>query len=214
MIDEPRAPPPPLDFRDIEAKYSQHDGDLRRFRKGYFQTPDGKLLAILVRPPESVTGYAQNRALLDGIKAEIERLKPQSYDPKLKIGFDGEVGSVVEEQEALVADLASSTVIVIVFVLLALWIYFRRWSAIAAIFGSLVVGCAVLAALTLLPVVMAGLHGILDWPRPLAALDSLRAGRAGRRGHRRVPLAGDPTGPHRLGHQDTGRQCPSPRLLG
>jgi predicted RND superfamily exporter protein len=143
MIDEPRAPPPPLDFRDIEAKYSQHDGDLKRFRKGYFQTPDGKLLAILVRPPESVTGYAQNRALLDGIKAEIERLKPQSYDPKLKIGFDGEVGSVVEEQEALVADLASSTVIVIVFVLLALWIYFRRWSAIAAIFGSLVVGCAV-----------------------------------------------------------------------
>ncbi len=143
MIDDPRAPPPPLDFRDIEAKYSQHDGDLKRFRKGYFQTPDGKLLAILVRPPESVTGYAQNRALLDGIKAEIERLKPQSYDPKLKIGFDGEVGSVVEEQEALVADLASSTVIVIVFVLLALWIYFRRWSAIAAIFGSLVVGCAV-----------------------------------------------------------------------
>jgi predicted RND superfamily exporter protein len=50
---------------------------------------------------------------------------------------------VVEEQEALVADLASSTVLVIVFVLLALWIYFRRWGAILAIFGSLTVGCAV-----------------------------------------------------------------------
>jgi len=143
MIDEPRTAPPPLDFSDIEAKYSQHDGALKRFRKGYFQTPDGKLLAILVRPPESVTGYSENRALLDGIKFEIERLKPKSYDPKLEIGFDGEVGSVVEEQEALVADLALSTVIVIVFVLLALWIYFRRWSAIAAIFGSLAVGCAV-----------------------------------------------------------------------
>src|SRR5712664_1734619 len=36
LIDEPRTAAPPLDFGDIEAKYSQHDGDLKRFRKGYF----------------------------------------------------------------------------------------------------------------------------------------------------------------------------------
>jgi uncharacterized membrane protein YdfJ with MMPL/SSD domain len=141
--DEGQAPAPPLELGDIGGKYSRQEGDLSRFRNGYFQTPDGKLLAILVRPPESATGYEKNRALWDGVKAEIERLRPNAFDRQLKIGFDGEVATLVEEQEALVADLASSTVIVIVFVLLALWIYFRRWAALAAIFGSLAVGCAV-----------------------------------------------------------------------
>ena len=143
MVEETQTPPPPLDFKDIEAKYSQQEGALSRFRKGYFQTPDGKLLALLVRPPESATGYEMNRALLDGVKAEIDLLKPNSYDPKMRIGYDGEVATLVEEQEALIADLASSTIIVIVFVLLVLWIYFRRWAAMMAIFGSLAVGCAV-----------------------------------------------------------------------
>ena len=141
--DEGQAPAPPLELGDIGGKYSRQEGDLSRFRNGYFQTPDGKLLAILVRPPESATGYEKNRALWDGVKAEIEGLRPNAFDRQLKIGFDGEVATLVEEQEALVADLASSTVIVIVFVLLALWIYFRRWAALAAIFGSLAVGCAV-----------------------------------------------------------------------
>src|SRR5260370_33471970 len=43
MIDEPRAPAPPLDLSDIEATYSQHDGELQRCRNRYFQTPDQKL---------------------------------------------------------------------------------------------------------------------------------------------------------------------------
>jgi predicted RND superfamily exporter protein len=38
--------------------------------------------------------------------------------------------------------LASSTVLVVAFVLLALWIYFRSWAAISAILASLIVGCA------------------------------------------------------------------------
>jgi uncharacterized protein len=143
LVEQTQTSAPPLDFKDIEAKYSQQESALSRFRKGYFQTPDGKLLALLVRPPESATGYGVNRALLDGVKAEIDMLKPHSYDPKMKIGYDGEVATLVEEQEALIADLASSTIIVIVFVLLVLWIYFRRWAAMTAIFGSLAVGCAV-----------------------------------------------------------------------
>jgi len=38
-----------------------------------------------------------------------------------------------------------------------------------ALGGLMVVGCAILAALTFLPVIMAGLAPLLDWPRPLAA---------------------------------------------
>jgi hypothetical protein len=40
------------------------------------------------------------------------------------------------------ADLALSTVVVVALVLLVLWVYFRRWTAILAISGALAAGCA------------------------------------------------------------------------
>lgn len=150
-VEEPGAKkeaPPSLDFHDIEAKYGHTREELTHFRNGYFQTPDGKLLAILVRPPEAATGYEFNKKLLDTARRLVAELDPKKYDPTLKVGYDSEVTSLVEEQEALVADLASSTAVVVVMVLAVLFLYFRRWKAIGAILGSLAVGCAVTFALS------------------------------------------------------------------
>jgi len=142
LVEEEREPPPPLEFGDIEAKYADNQRS-SNFRRGYFQTPDGRLLALLVRPPESGTGYPFNKSLWEAVKREVQRLNPRRYDPNVQVGYDGEVAALVEEQEALVADLASSTVMVLSLVFAALWIYFRSWTAIAAIVGALAAGCAV-----------------------------------------------------------------------
>ena len=143
LLDEERDPPPPLDFSDIEAKYQDDQRQLSRFRKGYFQTPDGHLLAMIIRPPEAGTGYQFNKSLWEAVKREVQQLDPHLYDSSMKVGYDGDLAGIVEEQEALVEDLASSTLVVVTLVLGALWIYFRRWAAIVAILGALVVGCAV-----------------------------------------------------------------------
>lgn len=135
-------PPPPLDFSDIEKKYGAVTGALEQFRRGYFQTPDGKLLVMLVRAPESATGLGANRRVLDAVKAEIDALQPKRYDPTIRVGYDGEVATLVEEQAALESDLISSTVVVLVLVLAVLYAYFRRWTAILSILGALAVGCA------------------------------------------------------------------------
>ncbi len=140
--EEDLGPAPALDFSDIEAKYGAVNGALSQFRKGYFQTPDGRLLVILVRPPESATGLEANRRLLDTVRAEVEALRPPTYDPSIQVGYASEVAALVEEQAALVGDLALSTTIVLALVLLVLWIYFRRWTAILAISGALAAGCA------------------------------------------------------------------------
>ncbi|HEX8910261.1 MAG TPA: MMPL family transporter, partial [Anaeromyxobacteraceae bacterium] len=144
LDDEARdlGPAPPLDFSDIEQKYGAVTGAFSQFRKGYFQTPDGKLLVLLVRPPESATGLAANQRVLDAVRGEVEALHPRTYDPTLRVGYDGEVGTLVEEQAALEADLLSSTVVVLVLVLAALYFYFRRWTAMLSILGALAVGCA------------------------------------------------------------------------
>jgi uncharacterized protein len=143
-------PPPPLEFGDIQAKYGAVNGALSQFRKGYFQTPDGKLLVLLVRPPEAATGLGANRRLLDAVKAEVEALGPKKYDPTIRIGYDGEVAALVEEQAALEADLLESTIVVLVLVLLVIYLYFRRWTAILSIFGALAVGTSVTFGLSYL----------------------------------------------------------------
>ncbi|WP_224369533.1 efflux RND transporter permease subunit [Hyalangium versicolor] len=143
MVDLLGEPAPPLDFRDIASHYGGGFASTERFRGGYFQSPDGKLLVLLVRPPESNTGYAFNHTFLERVRAEVAALNPHAYDPSLRVGYSGEVTTLTEEQEALQQDLLSSGALVIAGVLLVLWLYFRRWRALAAICGSLAVGCAV-----------------------------------------------------------------------
>jgi len=139
--DDP-GPSPPLDFSDIEKKYEAATGLLANFRNGYYQTPDGHILVILIHPPEVVGGYEANKKLVHAVKAAVAAAEPTRYDPSVRVGYDGEVSSLLEEQDALVADLASSTGVVIVFVLGVLWLFYRRWRAIYAICGALLVGCA------------------------------------------------------------------------
>jgi uncharacterized membrane protein YdfJ with MMPL/SSD domain len=136
------AQPPAVDFKDLEAKYGVLAGGAGRFRNGYYQTRDGKLLVLQVRAPEAGTGLDSNRRLLEAVRTEVERLNPAAYDPSLQVGYSGAVAELVEEQSALVSDLAASTAVVTVLVLLALWAFFRRWTALAAVLGSLSAGCA------------------------------------------------------------------------
>ena len=110
--DDP-GPAPALDFDDIAQKYGAVNGALSQFRKGYFQTPDGHLLVLLVRPPESATGLGANQRVLDAVKKEVQALQPTRYDASMKVGYDGEVATLVEEQAALEADLVSSTAVVV-----------------------------------------------------------------------------------------------------
>ncbi|HMK74303.1 MAG TPA: MMPL family transporter [Myxococcaceae bacterium] len=146
--DEERAKekPPPLDFSDLEAKYGIQGAD--QFRDGYFQTPDGRLLALLVAPSEQTSGYEGNKRFTDLVRTVIGALEPARYDPTLKIGFTGEVEAPLEEQESLLSDLASSTAVVLVLVFTALYLFYRRWVPIVALAASLTVGTAVTFALS------------------------------------------------------------------
>ena len=141
LDDEEDPTPPPLEFDDIEKRYGEAKA-LGHFRNGYFQTPDGHILVLLVRPPESVTGLEANRRLVDAVKAQVEAADPERFDPSAQVGLGGDVATLVQEQEALAADLLSSVVVVLALVLVALWLYFRRWTAILSILGALAVGCA------------------------------------------------------------------------
>ncbi|NBD09626.1 MULTISPECIES: RND family transporter [Corallococcus] len=116
---------------------------VERFKNGYFQSADGKRVVLLIRPPEATTGYAFNHALLERVRAEAQALSAGFPGAPSRIGYDGEVATMTEEQASLRQDLVVSGMLVLGGVSLVLWLYFRRWRAIAALVGSLAVGCAV-----------------------------------------------------------------------
>jgi uncharacterized protein len=138
--EKPAETAPSLDFMDLETKYGIQNPD--QFRDGYYQTPDGRLLALLVAPSEKVHGFEASKHFVDRVRAVVKALDPRRYDPTLRVGFTGEVVAPLEEQESLVSDLASSTVVVLVFVFTALYLFYRRWAPIFALLGALTVGTA------------------------------------------------------------------------
>ena len=138
--EKPVSVAPSLDFSDLEAKYGIQSPD--QFRDGYYQTPDGHLLALLVGPSEKVHGFDASKRFVERARAEVKALNPAKYDKSLRVGFTGEVVAPLEEQESLVSDLASSTAVVLVFVFLALYLFYRRWAPILALLGALTVGTA------------------------------------------------------------------------
>jgi predicted RND superfamily exporter protein len=140
---DPESQPPPLDFSDLESRYGGPGRSGARFPDGYYQSRDGRLLVIQVRAPEASTGLHANEKLLRAVQKQVALLDPPSYDSRLRVGYSGEVAELVEEQAALVSDLAASTALVTALVLLVLWVFFRRWSSVAALLLSLFTGCAI-----------------------------------------------------------------------
>jgi hypothetical protein len=153
-FEQRRANPLVVDLEDESPSAARSDGpppevslppelaQAARFRDGRFQTPDGRLLVLQVRPPDASTEAGRNARLLEAVQREVAALGPAGYHPSLRVGYCGEVAELVEEQAALVADLASSTVAVLLLVVLALYLYFRSWTVLAALFAALGAGCA------------------------------------------------------------------------
>ena len=141
--DAEMGPPPRVELAELEGKYESELGGGTVFRDGYYQTPDGKLALVEVRPPQAALGLKKNRELLNAVKTIVASLNPRSFDPTLEVGYSGDIAELVEEQESLISDLALSTAIVVAGVLLVLWFYYRLWVAVLAVLGPLAVGCAI-----------------------------------------------------------------------
>ena len=133
-------PEPNLNFRALQAKYESKISSYSRFTDGYYATPDGKIRVLIANLPGKLSGIDGAHKLRDAIDQAVAELKPKSYAPDLEVKFTGGVQNLIEEQAALVADLALSTVIVTILVTLAMLLYYKSFRATAALVGSLFMG--------------------------------------------------------------------------
>ncbi len=123
-------------------------GRLDHFVDGYLAGDGGHTLVLNVHPPTAGASLEFNQELFGAVDAEVKKLDPKSFHPSLVIGYSGEVRSVIEAQEALVRDLVLSSVLVLLAVGAALFIFYRSLWAIPLLVGPLVTGTALTFAIS------------------------------------------------------------------
>ena len=143
IFSETDIPEPKFNFETLRHKYDSKVSTFTRFPDGYYATADEHKRAVLVYVP----GKSSDIVLAKTVKAKIEsiilELKPQSYAPDLEIHYTGGVENVLEEHEALIADLELSTTIVVLLVSAAMFLYFRSVRATIVAVLSVTLGAAI-----------------------------------------------------------------------
>jgi hypothetical protein len=136
LLDED-APPPPLDFDDLQKKYDLRTTTSHRFEDDHFANSEQHAALLLIEVGEFDTGRAHSGVLLARVKSDVAELHPESYAPGLRVGFTSDVAINTEETQALVADLLLSSVVVIVLVIAVIVLYYEWWRSIVILLPPL-----------------------------------------------------------------------------
>jgi predicted RND superfamily exporter protein len=145
-------PPPPLDFSDLRAKYERRSPVGSVSPSGRFSSATKHLSLLLIESGSFSTGAAQSRALLHRVRADIAAVGgTEHHAPGMRLGFSGEVATAAEEISALEADLAKSSILVVLAVLGVIFLYFRWWPSVIAAGLPLMVATLTTFALVQIP---------------------------------------------------------------
>jgi predicted RND superfamily exporter protein len=150
LLDD-KEPAPPLDFSDIEKKYSSALGG-SALEGTRFSSKKLGVTLMLIEVGGFSTSAAQSSALIDKVRADMKALGgTDHYAPGMRVGFTGDVAISAEETAALVDDLTLSSGLVVFTVLAAIVLFYGWGRAVPALFLPLAVGTVYAFALASLP---------------------------------------------------------------
>lgn len=130
-------PEPEMDFRALRTRYERQAQGYAHFPGGFFATPDETKRVILIDAAGKALGIDGVKRLKSKVEQTIANLKPKTFAPDLEIHYTGSVQEMIEEQDALMEDLAVSTIAVLVLVSLAMLVFFQSFWATCALVLSL-----------------------------------------------------------------------------
>ena len=120
-----------FDISDIENKYKKDKESYDKYIDGYYTGEKGRLLVMLVKPTGTATDVVSIEKLINDITASLEKLDPKSYAPDMKYGFAGSFKMGAEEFQTLKKDILGTALLCATLVALAIFVFFRRFRAVA-----------------------------------------------------------------------------------
>jgi predicted RND superfamily exporter protein len=119
----------------VERETASYD----RFQNGFLETSDGHTVVAVLWLSGSEVDMGPSTRLLSAVETEAARLKPQ-FPPELRVAFTGDVANLIEEHDAILADLSLSSVLVFVLVGLLIVGYFRSPRSVLVVLTGVVPG--------------------------------------------------------------------------
>jgi uncharacterized protein len=126
LVDLEDKGPVEFDISDIEKKYAGKTDLIERFPNDYFENKDGTQNVVLIRQEGLGFGINKNKELAELAERAVAKLNPARYHPEMQIGMGGEVRNLIDEQQALLADLITATAICFVLLGVVVIGYYRR----------------------------------------------------------------------------------------
>jgi predicted RND superfamily exporter protein len=127
------APPPPIDFTDIEKKYS--GGANQRLSGGdelYYLDEQEKLVVLMLKPKGSSADLSYAKKVVSQVEDFLAQQDFSKYGPQFKTAVTGTFKKKIDHQRVITADLGRSSGIAMVLLVLYLVFHFR--SALSVVF--------------------------------------------------------------------------------
>ena len=99
----------------------------------YFEADEGRVVVIKARPTRGTTDPAFNKALLEGVAADIAAAAPERFHPELKVSVEGAYVKRQKDVNSVAGDAASGTTVAAILLILSVGLYFRRVRAVPLI---------------------------------------------------------------------------------
>jgi predicted RND superfamily exporter protein len=148
LADEADPPPAVLNIDEVILRIRAAYTRLDRFPDGYLAGEGGHTLVMLLSPPGAAVSLEDDQRIFNAVDSRVKELNPKSFHPSIEIGYGGEIRGVIEAQEALVRDLAVSSVLTLTAVSLALILYYRTIRSVPLLVAPLFTGVALTFALS------------------------------------------------------------------
>lgn len=143
LEDEEAAQPKPDELEErLDRELRAND----RFPTGFFETPGGKRVVMLVQLAGKETELDPTLRLVAAVQKEVDAMKP-SYPKDQVVAFNGELANIIEEHDAIVADIALSSLVVFLLVGGVILLYFRSVRGLLTVLFALVPGLIVTFAI-------------------------------------------------------------------
>jgi predicted RND superfamily exporter protein len=135
-----------LTREEIERRY----GASAEFEE-YYETDEGRLMAMRVRPRVAPTDVEFARQLQTSIRAMIDELDPKSFHPELDVRFEGSYSTIDKRVKSFRGEVIGGSSAILVILIGSIALYFRSLRAALIVFVPLVgavVASLAFAALT------------------------------------------------------------------
>lgn len=124
---------PKKEMQGLQQELSKSFPSGKEARYFESQTHSMHYMAVLLTCEWKGVASPEDRRVLAKVQAIVHELQPQRYHPHMQVDYTGILANVLYEQDGLSRDLVRATMLCVVLVFLAIYLYFHRFALLFVI---------------------------------------------------------------------------------